>query len=167
MIDVFLEQLTMATNNGLYLLALGSALTIPDICGALEAADGEAKPHRYIAWYNANVVPGHGPESMDGAACYWFRCGFLHQGRAAHPKSRYSTILFVEPSPSAPVRHMWEMNGALCVDVRLFCYDLIHAAREWNERARGTPHYETNIRKFITRYPNGLAPYIVGPPVIS
>jgi hypothetical protein len=167
-LDDFLEKVRRAVFSDLYLIALAGALTVPDICGALEAPDGKARPKQYAAWYDANVVPGHGPTHMDGDTCYWFRCGFLHQGRVEHPKSPYNRILFAEPSPSAPMQqHMWEVEDALCIDVRFFCMDLIHAAHEWQERVRGTQPFETNRSRFISRHADGLTPYLSGHPVIG
>jgi hypothetical protein len=56
----FLDQIEAATQTDhLYYLALAGALAVPDICGALEAPDGEATGQRYKAWFDTNVSPLH------------------------------------------------------------------------------------------------------------
>ena len=59
------------------------------------------------------------------------------------------------------------LNDALNIDVREFCIEIVSAARLWLEQVRGTEPYETNCVSFVHRYPNGIAPYIIGLPVIS
>jgi hypothetical protein len=55
----------------------------------------------------------------------------------------------------------------LNIDVRLFCPDLIAAANDWLVKNEGTETFKANFPKFIRRYPNGIAPYIVGAPVVG
>ena len=58
-------------------------------------------------------------------------------------------------------------NGALNIDVRLFCSEFIGWGRQWLSEVEGTERYKVNYDKFMRRYPNGLPPYIVGLPVIG
>lgn len=172
--DDFLDQVEVAANDArLYYLALLGALAIPDLCGALEAQGGEATRARYKSWFDTHVGPLYvnhwaGDEPfLSGEDCYLFRCSYLHQGRTQHPRSGYSRILFVEPGTTTNVFHMNIMNDALNIDVRLFCLEMVTAARGWLAGVAGTEPYETNLNAFVRRYPHGLAPYIVGIPVIS
>ncbi len=59
---------------GLYFLALHGALTLPDICGALESDTGTASGAKYKAWLRANV-PGL---ASDAELIYGLRCSLLH-----------------------------------------------------------------------------------------
>jgi hypothetical protein len=59
------------------------------------------------------------------------------------------------------------LNDALNIDVRLFCTEMVDSARRWLIGVVATEPYETNLNAFVRRYPNGLAPYIGGMPVIS
>jgi hypothetical protein len=164
--EELLRQITWASNAGAYFIALLGALSVPDICGALDSPGGEATGQTYKDWFDAHVAPScYG--MMDGDDCYKFRCSLLHQGTTQHPKGGYARIIFVEPGASGNVFHMNVMNDALNIDVRLFCQDIVTAATAWQASVVGTEPYETNVRKFVTRYPNGLPPYIVGIPVIS
>ncbi|MEY2480978.1 MAG: hypothetical protein QOI04_1905 [Verrucomicrobiota bacterium] len=161
-----LHQIRTARDAGLYYISLMSALALPDICGALEAADGFASGARYEAWFDKHVGPKYNG-FFAGADCYLFRCSFLHQGRTQHPRGKYSRILFLEPAASGVVMHNNILNGALNIDVRIFCEDLVSAVEVWLPEAKKLPHFANNLSQFVTRHPNGLAPYIVGLPVIG
>ena len=99
--------------------------------------------------------------------CYLFRCSLLHQGSSKHPKSGYSRVLFVEPSVTTNVFHCNIMNDALNIDVRIFCNDIVDGAKVWLQQYEETDLFKRNYDKYMSRYPNGLAPYIVGVPVIG
>jgi hypothetical protein len=55
-------------------LALQGALSVPDICGALAAPDGEARSSRHMAWFDDNVGgqyrTGSEEPDLDGSARY-------------------------------------------------------------------------------------------------
>ena len=140
----YFEQTRSASQVGLHLVALGAALAIPDMCSAMESSDGLATKQRYIAWFDQHVAPRYSG-FVSGEDCYLLRCSMLHQGTTQHPKGNFSRILFTEGGGL----HNNIMNDALNLDVAL------------------TPEYQANFPRFIQRYPHGLAPFIVGAPVIS
>lgn len=165
-----LQQIDRATAANLYYVALLAALSLPDICGAMESDAGEATRQKYIAWFDRWVAPRYavrGAPSLTGEVCYYYRCSALHQGRAAHPRMGYSRVLFVEPGAATNVFHNNIINDALNIDLRFFIRDLLNGAREWLQQAEGTANYLRNYALFMQRHPNGLAPYIVGVPVIA
>lgn len=116
----YLDQIEAAsTTPGLYYVAFGASLTVPDIFAGLGAANGRTKGPRYVAWFDQNVAPlnvrepsadrdemlaktrpeiaaklkllwAHGPV-ITGAECYGLRCAFLHQGRATPDRSSPTT----------------------------------------------------------------------------
>jgi hypothetical protein len=161
-----LVQIRAASNAGLYYAALFTALALPDICGALESADGLATGARYQAWFDCHVAPKYSG-FLSGADCYLFRCSLLHQGRTQHPRGTYSRILFVEPGVSGMILHNNILNDALNIDVRIFCEDLVAAVESWLPMARTLPQFIANLSHFVTRHANGLPPYIVGVPVVA
>jgi hypothetical protein len=55
----------------------------------------------------------------------------------------------------------------LMFDVKLFCKDMTGAARKWWNASQGKEPFETNAKKFVKRNPSGVAPFIVGTPVIG
>lgn len=161
-----LDQIEQALRGNLYYVALFPTLAIPDMCAALESEDGIATRERYIAWFD-EWVAGRYAGMLDGGDCYFFRCSLLHQGSSQNARSSYSRVLFIEPGASTNVLHCNVINDALNIDVRIFCMDMVAAAREWLNRVEGTVVFQRNYPRFMQRYPNGLAPYIRGVPVIS
>lgn len=169
--DELLNQLDEVADSGLCYAALFTALAIPDICAALESADGEAKGAKYKAWFDKWVAPGYtvGPDqipSLSGQTCYAYRCGMLHQGRNIHPKLGYSRILFIEPG-SGMTLHNNVINDALNLDIPSFVKSITSAARLWLASMKGEPAFEANYSLFMKRHKGGLQPYIGGVDVIS
>jgi hypothetical protein len=161
----FLQQIGLALQANLYYMGLFAALAIPDMCGAAASEDGLSTRQKYIEWFDKYV--GGKCKFLTGEDCYRFRCSALHQGSSQHASSSYSRVLFVEPTVSNIVMHCNVLNDALNIDVRVFCEDMVNAALQWLSEVEGTEPFETNKAKFMTRYSNGLRPYIVGVPVIS
>lgn len=163
--ELFLREIEKALDNDLYYLALQFSLTLPDICGALQSEDGNAKGERYKDWYDTYAKESSSL-AIDGKDCYYFRCSCLHQGTSVHSKSSYSRIMFIVPNPTLKV-HNSVINNALCIDVDLFCRNMIDSVRRWLESVKDKELFKKNYEKLFKLYPNGLAPYIVGLPVIS
>jgi hypothetical protein len=161
-----LAQVRAASAGGLYYAALFPALSLPDMCGALEAADGRANGQRYAAWFDRWVAHSYGG-FLTGEDCYHFRCSLLHQGTTQHPSARYSRLLFLEPGGHGIVMHNNILNDALNIDVQIFCEDMVAGVEQWLPAAQQLPHFAANVQRFVTRYPGGLKPYIVGMPVIG
>lgn len=172
-----LDQIEIAANDDrLYYLALSGALAIPDMCGALESKDGIATGAHYKTWFDSHVAPRHvghwdNKPFLTGQDCYNFRCSFLHQGRLQHTKGGYDRLFFLEPGTSGMTMHMnaFHMGGnsVLNIDVRQFCLEVVDSARTWLNGVVGTEPYQQNLTSFVTRYPNGFAPYVGGIPVIT
>src|SRR3989304_6733920 len=150
-----LEQIRGASDRGLYYVALFSALAIPDICGALESADGQGSGAKYVGWFDRHVAPRyHG--FLSGEDAYRFRGSMLHQGTTHHPQNSFTRILFVEPGATTNVFHNNIIGDALNIDVSIFVRDLVEAAEGWLSTAEKMPEYQVNRVRFVTRYPQGL-----------
>jgi hypothetical protein len=180
-----LNQIEQSLNSGFYYLSLMTALSIPDIAGALDSANGEASGQKYADWFEKHVRPRFIenvrkslPQEiadripaienpLTGEACYRFRCSLLHQGSSQHPRSPFSRIIFIEPGATTNVIHYGTMSGALCIDLRLFCHEVIAGARLWLDTVEGSEPFNSNYGKFARRHPNGLPPYISGVPVVG
>ena len=161
-----LDQIQKGLFVDLYYLSLFAALSLPDICGAIDSVDGNATPEKYEQWFDKYVSSKY-DGFLNGKDCYRFRCSLLHQGTSQHPKSTYSRVLFIEPSATTNVFHNIIMNDALNIDLGIFCNDMIEGAKNWLKDVEQTDLYKVNYSKFMKRHPNGVAPYIVGVPVIG
>lgn len=160
----FLQQIEEALDYNLYYIALQSSLTMPDICAALESQNGETTKSKYLTWYNKYFTADIWLTAED---CYYFRCANVHQAKTTHENSNYTRILFIEPQTVPITMHNCILEDSLCIDVNIFCRDMISSVRSWINSIKGTEPFETNYKSFIKRYPNGLPPYIVGIPIIS
>lgn len=183
--NTLLDQIEASLDSGHYFLSLYTALTIPDIAGALESENGQASGNKYIAWYEEwgrprfaeevlKMVPASARECMDqmenpltGDACYRFRCSLLHQGSSQHPKSPFDRIIFIEPGATTNTVHYGTLNNALCIDLVLFCKEMISGGRMWLAHVEEHPTFQKNYEQFARRHANGLAPYIGGVPVVG
>lgn len=168
-----IEQIRKAAESRLYYLALMSALTIPDIAGALESANGIANGRRYAAWYERWVRPRlmetRGRENpFSGWQCYGFRCAMLHQARSQRDSDAYSNIMFIEPGhPHYGLHYCLAANTVLLIQLDEFVGEVLLGCELWLAAIQGTDPFEKNYRHFARRHPDGLAPYIVGGPVIG
>jgi len=169
-VDDFLHQVDLASDAGLYYVALLTALTIPDIGGAMDASSGRASPETYKAWFDRYMAPKYsvGLVHLTGEDCYGLRCAMLHQGRFKPHRGDYSRVMFLEPQSSGGITmHMAKINDALDLDVRIFVHDMTDAGREWLVCVRETELYKRNYEHSMKRHPNGIHPFIVGLPVIG
>jgi hypothetical protein len=168
-----LSQVQKAKEAGLYYVALISALSVPDIAGALESQDGRASRKRYIAWYKCWVQPRlrqkrEKDNPFSGEACYSFRCSMLHQGRSQRQGDAYTKIMFIEPGYPNYQMHYVQIGGAaLLIQVDEFIDEIVTGCELWLAGVKGTELFKKNYATFARRHPAGLAPYVNGVPVIG
>lgn len=164
-----LDQIRAASEAGLHYVALWGAFSIPDICGALAAPNGQASGKRYIAWFDANL-PDYAT-MFPGADCYAFRCSMLHQGSGHRARRRAERLIIVEPMANGNVVHRLRSvergEKAIVLDARTLVRDITDAAERWLDDHRTDPAVQENISRFVHRHPNGLPPHIVGTPVLA
>jgi hypothetical protein len=161
-----LRQIDLGLDAKLYYLSLISALAVPDMCAALESPDGKTNGSKYADWFDKYVGPRY-TSDVDGRFCYQFRCSLLHEGSTIHSKGPFARILFQEPYPRMNIFHNCVLEDVLTIDVRIFCRDIIAGAIAWLAANENTTTFQANFPKFIQRYPDGLAPYFSGAPVIG
>jgi hypothetical protein len=80
--EFVLQSVEYAARTGSHLAAVVTALTIPDIAGAVETP-GEGSKKRYAEWIDKWFVssfPSYAQHRIDGLAMYSLRCKLLHEG---------------------------------------------------------------------------------------
>lgn len=161
--EELLKEIEKGLEVGLYQTALSMTLCLPDICGALESENGRASGEKYKAWFNEYIEKTKiGRITADD--CYYFRCSFLHQYTTEHNKSNYEKIIFLEPNDTISM-HNNVLEGALNIDINIFCISIIEAVIRWKSLKQETEEYIKNYDKTFKKHPNGISPYIVGIPV--
>jgi hypothetical protein len=173
------NQIRSAISCKLYYSALFMAVTIPDICSALQSENNKTTGSKYENWFN-KYIPKLAPNKygIDGQLkaedLYKIRCSLLHQGQTNNQKD-YKRLLFIEPDTGA----YKSLNSIHCcivgndsaeksllIDVVKFCEDIIKGGEEWLKEMENDDNYKINSEKLIKRYPNGISP-IVGTPIIG
>lgn len=77
MIRKLIDEITIALHEGLYLVALSAALTLPDVCGKAEYPN-EKTGKRYKNWCTQYVKNA----GLPADTIYALRCSLLHEGSA-------------------------------------------------------------------------------------
>jgi hypothetical protein len=165
LVENITNEVLKALEAKLYYLAVVLTLTLPDICGALESVDGEASGSSYKVWcdtWMAARYPG-----LSGNDLYRLRCGVLHQARLGNSKMQYGRVLFTVPNAQRIILHNNVVNDALNLDATIFCRDTVQAVLAWYAAKRNDPMVQANLPSLLQFRPNGLAPYIVGVPLIA
>lgn len=162
-LDDYLNEIVVAEQHGLWMLALTGALALPDICGAIESANGRATGNKYRGWFTRHISPKY--PRIDPEDCWQLRCSLLHQGRSSAVS--YQRLIFVAPGPIT--FHNNILDDALNLDMRTFCTDVISAVRSWQGQMQSTanPSYQGNIGQVMRWHRGGLSPYVVGVDVLS
>jgi hypothetical protein len=137
--------------------ALTTALTMPDICGRLEAPHSKSQP-RYTSWYDRYLLSKYqlpvGPARvlttfLTGSDCYALRCAFLHQGEFEIDGQRAREVLsrfhITAPRPGMLV-HMNMANGdTLQLQVDRFCLDVCDAVERWLREVAANPDVQNRM----------------------
>lgn len=83
MIQKLIDEINIALNQELYLVALTTALTLPDVCGKAEYPNDKTGA-RYKKWYDTFVAD----KNLTAEYVYKLRCSLLHEGNSeAHDHS--------------------------------------------------------------------------------
>jgi hypothetical protein len=140
-LEYYLRSVEQSVAASLPLPALMTALTLPDILGAVEYG-GISSTERYARWFDEYVRP---PQILDGAACYALRCKLLHEGSlelaaaAAFKKSKHSNRLKnIVLSIDHAVRQQVGVGETLVVDGPELCTSIVEASREWYKKTSDT-----------------------------
>lgn len=175
--DILIAQIRTAITARLYYVALQSALTIPDIAGALSSEDRRATGQRYAEWFDRWVRPvllekRNRENPLTGEQCYVFRCSMLHQGSSHRSNSAYKRIMFIEPGYPNYQMHYVKLGGdtsesALLIQLDEFVEEMVIGCETWLREAVGTQPFENNYAVFARRHSEGLKPWVNGVPVIG
>ena len=162
MVLKIIEDINKCLDNNIYLSALITALTLPDICGKAMYPNNKPK-ERYVKWYDqyigqyekTELIEKEGIPYPSGEVVYNLRNSLVHTG---NPNINEKTCdiqefdLLIEDKNkyciyigSAGVRTDYlcgEVIGktkSLCINVRQLCFKLCNTAKNY---------YENNKEKF-------------------
>jgi hypothetical protein len=147
--DDILQQAEAALRARLYLPALFTTLTLPDICAAIDSVNGETCGDRYEAWVDT-YLPDY-----ESAELWKLRCRLLHQGTAILRSAQNVRYFFVEPGHGSIRGISLSPNfghRAAAIDIEVFVADASQAVRSWF--ASG-PKREDSLSGFGTCFNGG------------
>jgi len=164
--ETITSEIMNCLRNKQWYAGLVLTLLLPDICAALESKDGNTRPDRYKAWFNAWVGKKY-PDILSAAEqMYYLRCGVAHQGKFEHPAMQYERIFFTL-RPNGMFFHCNVFKNALNLDITLFCKDVIDSVDEWFAAKKADPCVQKNLANLVQFHPNGLLPYLPGVPAVG
>ena len=87
MVDLIVKEIRKALDQDLFMVALATALTLPDICGKVEFPNANNRK-RYISWFDNEIASKKRNDSrikvdmpeLEGSVVYSLRCSLLHEG---------------------------------------------------------------------------------------
>lgn len=157
--------------------AVSIALSLPDICSALETEFGHSRfgkiERRYKAWCQQYLEPKFG--SLNADDCWTLRGGIVHNAMLSkHPKNKRGRLLLMPPNAQQLIIHETVVQNCgdppqsgLQIYVPHFCEMMMEAAAEWYEATADNPVVQENLPDLVRYRPEGMAPFTVGLPVIS
>jgi hypothetical protein len=128
--QIYWQDMERCRTGKAYWSLLHVTVCLPDICAALQSANGESTGRRYIAWCDRWLVH----PALSGAERWSMRCKVLHQGRAfVSTGTRYTTFAFGQPDESGAVDHMRPEGTRLHLDVGALADEAQQGVGRWIE----------------------------------
>jgi hypothetical protein len=135
-----IEQ-ALVTHN--YYAALALGLTMPDVCGKIQAPTVSSKA-RYRAWFKKYMQPqytrvagGKKHVFLSAEDAYALRCSYLHAGSDSISNQRIRKALtsfhFTEPGSDGGTWHRNQKNSVLQLQVDIFCREMCEAVGRWTQ----------------------------------
>jgi hypothetical protein len=164
--EIYLSQLEVCCRNKLSIPSLFMALPIPDIGGSVDGEGNHEK--RYVRWANKCC----GFDKDYARTLYHLRCDLLHGFGSTNNRAIRKRLIFTFPELSERLRlHSVTVQSgeqqAIVLDSILLSEHICKAARSWYLQVERDVDKQFEIQKMLRIYPGGIAPFIVGQPVIG
>ena len=160
-----LQEIEIAARNRLYLLAVVCSLSLPDICVRLELENGAKASQigaKYKAWCSRNL-----PTDFLRPADLWrLRCKLVHEGKLSGLTGEdVRRIILIPENPCLSVRDC-KFNDAYAYDAKDFCLVITNGVKRWLVANERNEIIQKNLQNLLQYRVHGMAPYIVGLPII-
>lgn len=162
MLEQLITEIRASALSGNWVLALHGTLALPDICSAIEHGEDRKNGLCYGDWvkkYLSRKYPDLDPQEL-----WKMRCNMLHAGHT-HMKT-YKRVIFVAPGP-ARFLGAGEIDDALVLDIWEFTGEVTDGVRRWEKDVKNNPTVAANAQRLVRWHPDGLAPYVVGIPILT
>lgn len=152
--EFILDAIDSASRQGQCYPAVVTALTVPDIAGAVDSA-GAGSQARYVKWIDAWSLPrfpAYMEHGIDGIALYALRCRLLHEGLSdpsqapAASKSvaaSHKRLIAFNTGPGVSMHLCTSTDGVgdswTVIRAETFCSDITSVARDWVAARQADP----------------------------
>lgn len=162
MIDRLVQEINTALDNGCYLVALSSALTLPDICGKAEYPD-ESSRSRYKKWYSEHIgqfeKPPTDEENIKDFGCdmpypsanvvYDLRNSLLHSGNPNLEEEKKNItsfrLIITKDYSIGGMSSLGKGTRELDIAIRNLCFKLCDVARRFYHENKEKFHFDYSI----------------------
>jgi hypothetical protein len=144
--EFILDAIDSASRDGQCFPALVTALTVPDIAGAVDSP-GVRSQARYVKWIEewfSPRFPNYAEHHIDGVAFYALRCKLLHEGLSdpsqapaanKSPAALHKRLIAFNIGPRISM-HLFTGSDAsgdswTILRAETFCSEMTFAARDW------------------------------------
>lgn len=169
-LESIVQDMWRAFQATLYYPALLVALTLPEVCSGLTlSANLHVNKNHYVSFIDQYARLSN--LGLDGAACYQMRGGMVHRGNASgHSNWGGGGVVFTVPETHVEVHGVSLMVGDQAsshFDLRTFCQAMDDAVRRWYRFNKNDETVVATVDSLLCWRPNGLAPFLVGSPVVA
>lgn len=176
-INFIIDEILGCLNAGFHYAPVSLALSLPDICSALEREVGQGRfgdiGKRYRAWCKTYAEQKF--HSVKAEDLWCLRGGVHHNAMLSeHPSNKRGRILLMPAnSQKFSVNEIEVLDtgtppqGGLQIFIPYFCNQMIEAAADWWSKKGSDPIVVNSLPSLVRYRPNGLAPFMVGMPVLA
>lgn len=162
---LMVAQMIAAEEAALHFPALMTALTVPDICGALGSENGRASGSKTRRWI-AEWMPAY---AATASGIYGLRCSLLHQG-SPYPDDGSPRVVFSVAGPKGTTLHG---PGSTLIYTpteetfrpiasHLFVAEVAAGVEAWLLAHGATNRVRRNLARFAHLRSDGVPPFIKG-----
>lgn len=154
----FINAIRTSVKNENWLAAVFMALTMPDICSAVQNPFNRKVGIRYTEWYDRYFkgVYKVGLVTFTAQDCYQFRCRCLHEGIARKKDDEHFNL--TPPIKGLPIEiHLNDINGVIQLQIDIFCEDMCRAVESWVKAMEPYPAVRERMKELIEiKFPPGF-----------
>lgn len=167
-----LDEIQATLDCGIWSPALAAVLIVPDACGAVEFPT-QRNGERYANWYDANVEQFTFTELSSGELVWKIRNAMLHEAGMQFGAYGFDRVLFTVPAKTGNVFDQGRIKPTvdapttLNLDLQLFVSRIRRGAESWIASIIEDTEKHSRLDRMLQLRPNGLAPYMVGMPLIA
>lgn len=166
----FIDAARRAAEDDNWFAAIALALTLPDICGAVDDPGKGRSAARFIAWWDermawrfvvrpdADEQPQWEPFTyLPGADAFALRCAYLHSGtdNTAGPKTNHERIRFLGP-PNASGFGYSETDQILYLGLEPFVEWVCLAVEDWLADRASDPVAQERLTGLVSVVPSTI-----------